>query len=179
MIDRTVTKGPGEFNAKRHLVEVGSKFLQFLIAKQSQMTGSLTGNQVLALISISTMEDEDPSATTGKDLDLVTDRLDLQILAQYIYTSMDEFTALYSKIQSAETKQMQIHSYCDTITSVLAIVNATRGVPSEYFYLFDKVAYFLMMYRDDILVGSWTEICHQLMRKVPFSRNEDLMFIYR
>ena len=62
------------------------------------MTGSLTGNQVLALISISTMEDEDPSATTGKDLDLVTDRLDLQILAQYIYTSMDEFITLYSKI---------------------------------------------------------------------------------
>ena len=35
MIDRTRTKGPGEFNAKRHLVEVGCKFLQFVIAKQS------------------------------------------------------------------------------------------------------------------------------------------------
>jgi hypothetical protein len=62
---------------------------------------------------------------------------------------------------------------------VLEVITSTRGVPSDYFYLFDKVAYFLIKHKDDILVGSWTEICHQLMRKCPFSRNEDLMLHYK
>ena len=26
---------------------------------------------------------------------------------------------------------------------------------------------------------AWTDICHQLMRKVPFFRNEDLFYLYR
>lgn len=62
---------------------------------------------------------------------------------------------------------------------MLEVITSTKGVPAEYFYLFDKVAYFLIKYGEDIMVGSWTDICHQLMRKCPFSRNEDLMFHYK
>jgi hypothetical protein len=76
-------------------------------------------------------------------------------------------------------KIIQIHSYCDTIAGVLSVITTTHGVPADYFYLFDKVSYFLIKYQNEILVGSWTEICHQLMRKCPFSRNEDLMFVYK
>lgn len=35
LIHKTQTNGAGEFYAKRQLVEMGSKFLQFTVAKQS------------------------------------------------------------------------------------------------------------------------------------------------
>lgn len=39
-----------------------------------------------------------------------------------------------------------MHSYCDTIVAVLSVVTTTKGVPADFFYLFDKVSYFLIKF---------------------------------
>jgi hypothetical protein len=65
------------------------------------------------------------------------------------------------------------------ISAVLTALTRVTGVPSEHFFLFDKVAYWMIHNQNRLTIASWTEICHGLMRKCPFSRNEDLMAIYR
>ena len=61
----------------------------------------------------------------------------------------------------------------------LEVFNSASDVPHEYFYAFDKVAYYLIKFEEDINLTAWTDLCHQLMRKVPFFRNEDLFYLYR
>ena len=42
------------------------------------------------------MQDEDPTAFS--ETELITEKLDLRVLADYIYNSMEEFELYYSKL---------------------------------------------------------------------------------
>ncbi len=63
--------------------------------------------------------------------------------------------------------------------AVLQALNTSSDVPHKHFYAFDKVAYYLIKFEQEITLTAWTDLCHQLMRKVPFVRNEDLFYLYR
>ena len=70
--------------------------------------------------------------------------------------------------------------FSEAIAATLNALNTIPGqLPTEYFYLFDKVAFFLLKFKDDVHVSQWTELCHQLVRKCPKARNEELLFQYR
>ena len=58
LIRQTQTRGAGEFNAKRQLVEMGCKFLQFTVAKQSSSNATtypMSNQALLTKLSISTL----------------------------------------------------------------------------------------------------------------------------
>lgn len=101
------------------------------------------------------------------------------MLSTYLYNAIDLFGLYHSKLTEPTVKITQMNVFCDTIVSVLSVVTSSKGVPTDFFYLFDKVSYFLLRYKNEVSVGCWTEICHQLLRKCPFNRNEDLLFEYR
>ncbi len=92
------SRGVGEFNAKRQLVELGCKFLQFTVTKQSSASTTALSSSpaLLTQLSISTLQDEDPTAFN--ETDMITEKLDLRVVADYIYNSMEEFELHYSKL---------------------------------------------------------------------------------
>lgn len=64
------------------------------------------------------------------------------------------------KFETEDERQVGLNKFCETVAAVLSAITAVRGVPSDHFFVFDKVAYLLLLHKDEVTVAYWTEICH-------------------
>ena len=103
------------------------------------------------------------------------DNLDLLELSRFLFSAIDKFVGgiehhfqirdeILKDTDSKQKLQLQIavklNEATDCILAVLQLLNAKEGVPVSHFYVFDKVAYFLMKYEKEINLTAWTDICH-------------------
>ena len=76
--------------------------------------------------------------------------MDIAHLSLFAYLSIDKFILFFEKLSSNEARVSEMNSYTDMLTAVLQTLTSLPGIPTEHFYLFDRVAYFLLRFNNEI-----------------------------
>lgn len=81
----------------------------------------------------------------------------MQTLSLFLSHAIDKMIKYHSELSDPST---EINKFCDLITSVLQAITSCRGLPMDHYFIFDKVGYFLIKFKEEITAAYWTEICH-------------------